>query len=77
MYKLQSNPGRSATGEGDEDVISGRDHGVGGDGLSKLREEIAPKAVAAEPLAVAGGGGHRAVGLALEAEAMVIAVFGD
>lgn len=76
MYELQSNPGGGAAGEGDKDVVGGRDHGVGGDGLSELGEEIGPKAVAAEPVAIAGAGagGHGAVGLALEAEAMEITV---
>lgn len=68
----EDGPGGTATGEGDENVVRGRDHGVGGDGVPELGEQVAPEAVGAEPAVLAaagdGGDGNRLVGLALDAD---------
>lgn len=50
MWGQEREPGGGAAGEGDEDVVGGGDHGVGGDGKLELPKEERSEASNARPV---------------------------
>lgn len=79
MNILEKNePGRRAAREGDEDVISWRNHGVGGHSEPELPKEVSPKAISAESgIVTVGISRDGRAGLALEAQTIVVVSVAD